>query len=436
MSLSSDWDNERYVELHLVEKVLNIIVPLNSPFSNWIPQFKIKIPHTAKEKKVDYLIEESSRKIKFLVEVKTAKTRINNAEARLQLDTYLRYSGVRFGLLIDPFLVEIYEFNNGQSKLKSKFEINDVTDIKSIAEFIKVFLENIKMRTIAIHNSKGGVGKTTLAINIAYELSKRGNKVLVVDLDDQANASLTIGVNKAKEMNNANIEELKKIYKFLDERLEVIDFIKFINTDEELEKYQNCITSISNPFNVDVLPASHKTTDESLPTNPGVLKYLNKGLRKLASDYQYVIFDTAPGKNRLTWCGLYAAKYLIIPSQMEYLSVYGIRNVIKNAMEVQEDTNQKRGNILGIVPVMTANTILNKTVEEFVRRSFPDIPILTKIKRAVGVGKASGEHIPVSKYALKDKKGSSEVAESLQHLTDELVEMIDKLEETNGKNTR
>jgi len=74
MVLSSDWNNERYVELHLVEKVLNIIVPLDSPFSTWIPQFKIKIPHIAKEKKVDYLIKD--RNIKFLVEVKTAKTRM------------------------------------------------------------------------------------------------------------------------------------------------------------------------------------------------------------------------------------------------------------------------------------------------------------------------------------------------------------------------
>jgi chromosome partitioning protein len=444
MILSSDWDNERYVELYLVEKVLNIIVPLDSPFSSWIPRFKIKVPHTAKEKKVDYLIEDYSRNIKFLVEVKTAKTRINNAKARRQLDTYLRYSGVRFGLLIDPFLVEIYDFNNGQSKLKSRFEIKDVTDIKSIADFIKVFLENIKMikmRTIAIHNSKGGVGKTTLAVNIAYELSKRGNKVLVVDLDDQANASLTIGVNKAEEMNNASsVEELKEIYKFLDERLEVIDFIKFTNKEGEIEDYKNCVTSISNPFEVDVLPASHKTTDESLPPNPGVLKYLDKGLKKLVGYYQYVIFDTAPGKNRLTWCGLYAAKYLIIPSQMEYLSLYGIRNVIQNAREVQEDTNKERGNILGIVPVMTVKSgdkkTLNKTVEEFVRRSFPNIPILTKIKRAVAVGKASGERIPVSLYAVKDRQGSSEVAESLERLTDRLIELIEESEDKDGKNPR
>lgn len=436
MILSKDWDNERYVELHLVERVLNIVVPLDSTFSNWIPQFKIKIPHTAK-KKVDYLIEDYSRNIKFLVEVKTAKTRIDNAEARRQLDTYLRYSGVRFGILIDPFLVEIYHFKNGQTKLKSRFDIKDVTDIKSIAEFIKTFFrESIKMRTIAIHNSKGGVGKTTLAINIAYELSKRGNKVLVVDLDDQANASLTIGVNQAKEMNNvSSVKELKEIYKFLDKRLEVIDFIDFVNKEGEIEDYKSCITSIPNPFEVDVLPASHKTTDDKLPNNPVVLKYLDEGLKKLAGDYQYVIFDTAPGKNNLTWCGLYAAKYLIIPSQMEYLSVYGIRNVVKNAGGVKKDTSGERGNILGVVPMMVDGKKLNRIVEEYVRANFREIKILPAIKRATGVGKASNENIPMSKFAEKDKespKTSTEVSESLEILTDRLVEMIEESEGKNG----
>jgi len=437
MMLSSDWNDERYVELYLVERVLNLVVPLDRTSSNWIPQFKIKIPHQTSPDKVDYLIEDSSRKIKFLVEVKTAKTRIDNAEARQQLKKYLCYSGIRFGLLIDPFLVEIYEFHQGQSKLKDRFVIKDVTDIASIAIFINNFWENMKgniMRTIAIHNSKGGVGKTTLAVNIAYELSKRGNKVLVVDLDDQANASLTIGVNKAEEMNNAsNVEELKEIYKYLDERREVIDFIDFINKEGKIEDYKSCIISIPNPFQVDVLPASHKTTDDKLPNNPVVLKYLNEGLEKLADNYQYVIFDTAPGKNNLTWCGLYAAKYLIIPSQMEYLSVYGIRNVVKNVGEVKKDTKGERGNILGIVPMMVDGRKLNTTVEEFVKENFPDIPILPAVKRATGVGKASNENIPISKFAERDKdsrKTSAEVAESLEILTDQLIKLIEKTEQS------
>ncbi len=89
--LDKNWDNERYVELHLVERVLNLVVPLNSPSSKWIPQFKIKVPYKTNTSpdKVDYFIEDCSKNIKFLVEVKTAKTRINNSTARQQLDKSL-----------------------------------------------------------------------------------------------------------------------------------------------------------------------------------------------------------------------------------------------------------------------------------------------------------------------------------------------------------
>ncbi|KOR32184.1 hypothetical protein TI05_08925 [Achromatium sp. WMS3] len=438
IELNENWNNERYVEVHLVQRVLNLVVPLNNPVSKWIPQFEIKVPYKTNVTtyRVDYFIEDNSKNIKFLVEVKTAKTRINNALARQQLDTYLRYSNVKIGILIDPFSVEIYNFKSGQTELKSTFKIEDVADIHSIAEFIKISL-GVKMRTIAVHNSKGGVGKTTLAINIAYELYKRGNKVLVVDLDDQANASLTIGVNKAEEMNNASsTEELQAIYDFLDKRLEVIDFIDFVNKHgTKDEDYKNCITSIPNPFGVDVLPASHKTTDERLPSNPVVLKYLNNGLKKLEDEYKYVIFDTAPGKNRLTWCGLYAAQYLIIPSQMEYLSVYNIREVIRTAGEVSMDSYNQRSHVLGIVPMMIDGKKLNTIVEQYVRKTYPNIPILPAIKRATGVGKASNENVPISKFAVQDKdspKTSAEVANSIALLTDELIEMIDKFEVKNG----
>ncbi|MEW6491654.1 MAG: Swt1 family HEPN domain-containing protein [Cyanobacteriota bacterium] len=96
-----------------------------------------------------------------------------------------------------------------------------------------------QMRTIAIHAAKGGVGKTTLVVNLAYELAKKGKRVLVVDLDDSANTSLLLGVNKADEIEQAdNLEEIERILHSFDGRKELIDFLtESPKKDFDGEKY-------------------------------------------------------------------------------------------------------------------------------------------------------------------------------------------------------
>jgi chromosome partitioning protein len=177
-------------------------LPPRSGYSHWIPEFKVRVPKLTvnnqvveTEKEVDFLVEDFSRYINFLVEVKTANTRIDD-DARVQLEKYLKYSNTRFGVLIDPFLVEIYEYTQWQPRLRCKYDIENPDKVQPVADFLRNFLDTVKMRTIAIHTSKGGVCKTTLVVNIAYELAKQGNRVLVVDLDDQANASLAFQRNR------------------------------------------------------------------------------------------------------------------------------------------------------------------------------------------------------------------------------------------------
>jgi chromosome partitioning protein len=128
------------------------------------------------------------------------------------------------------------------------------------------------MRTIAIHTSKGGVGKTTLVVNIAYELAKRQHRVLVIDLDDQANASLSLGVNKADEFDKAqSLEEFEKILESFKHRLEIIEFIAQYDTKEFQPSQYIHPTHLTTllkksgcPGKVDVIPGSYKTKDGAI----------------------------------------------------------------------------------------------------------------------------------------------------------------------------
>jgi len=449
VQLYSDWNNEAYVSLHLVQTMLEMAgLPRQSSYSHWIPEFKVKIPKlTANgqivwtQKEVDFLVEDLSRYINFLVEIKTAKTRLD-AEARLQLETYLKYSNTRFGILIDPFSVEIYEYKQGFATLKCNHNIQNPEQVQPVANFVRNFLDTVKMRTIAIHTSKGGVGKTTLVVNIAYELAKQGNRVLVIDLDDQAHASLSLGVNKADEFDKAStLEEFDKVLDSFQDRKEVIEFLKDYDTKSfnYKEYIQNSpinkiLRKTSSSGKIDILPSSYKTTDVALANLGGIReKRLDKALRQsgIANDYDYVVIDTPPSATTIASNGLYAAQYVVIPSQMEYLSVYGIRTPIGRAREVQEEMG-KRGAILGIVPMMTEKNVkIHTTIKQSVEQRFPGITILPEIKRATAVGQASQVRQPISLFA-EQNKGAAEVAKQFSALTQEIVIRINQIESSVG----
>lgn len=423
-------------------------LPPRSGYSHWIPEFKVRVPKlTVKgqvvetEKEVDFLVEDFSRYINFLVEVKTANTQIDD-DARVQLEKYLKYSNTRFGVLIDPFLVEIYEYTRWQLRLRCKHDIEDPEKVQPVADFLRTFLDTVKMRTIAIHTSKGGVGKTTLVVNLAYELARQGNRVLVIDLDDQANASLSLGVNFADKFDNASsLEEFEQILELFKDRKEVIEFLKDYDVPNfNYREYTHpsilnpIISKIGCPGKVDVLPSSYKTTDAALANLGGIReKRLDKALRQsgMANDYDYVVIDTPPSATTIANNGLYAGQYLVIPSQMEYLSVYGIRTPIKRAREVQEE-NAKRGLILGIVPMMTERNVkLHTTIKQLVQQTFPGMTILQEIKRTTAVGQASKARQPLSLYA-EQNSGAGEVATQFSVLTKEIVSRINQIESSVG----
>lgn len=319
------------------------------------------------------------------------------------------------------------------------------------------------MRTIAIHTSKGGVGKTTLTVNLAYEIARLGNKVLVVDLDDQANSSLYLGVNQADDLDKAEtLDDFNKILEGFRSRKEIIDFLSAdiysSNFDykeyiKDLSPFNSYLNSSDYNSRIDVIVSSYRTTEEvdRLTSRVGrmgnVAMLLKKALKKFNNEYDYVIMDTSPNITPATLNGLYAARYLIIPTQLEYFSVYGVSSVVREIERgVHEEMEGQRARVLGIVPMMTeplrgrasASKIkINNFSKQLLERAQLGTKLLPEIKRKKSFSDASEKRLPLRVFVEnkpESKKTSSEkeAVEQLFNLTQEIIERIDQDESRRG----
>jgi chromosome partitioning protein len=301
------------------------------------------------------------------------------------------------------------------------------------------------MRVIAVHTSKGGVGKTTLVVNIAYELARQNNKVLVIDLDDQANASLSLGVNKADELDHAtDLAHFQKILNSFKERKELIDFLKdcdLPNLDYKkyvmpspsnyiLSKLSNCQGSI------DVIPGSYRTQDYVIKDAVGSQNLLDIAIERssLCENYDYVIIDTPPSSTDITKNGLLAANYVLIPTQLEYLSAFGVAARLEMIRTINLRSKGSRSIVLGVVPMMVSKkkTKLNEIIRNVLERQIEDIPILSEIHDSSHIRKASHDRKPL--LAEKSKLAKA-AADEFSHLTQELLDRIKLIEsEVNKEN--
>ncbi|MGJ3249636.1 MAG: ParA family protein [Elainellaceae cyanobacterium] len=292
-----------------------------------------------------------------------------------------------------------------------------------------------------------------MTVNIAYELAMMGSKVLVIDLDDQANSSLYLGVNKADEFNKAkSINEFNRILDSFRGRKEVIDFLREDIDAPEFD-YREFINE-NSPFNefikqsgtsngrIDVLPGSYRTKEDEMLTQiagGGGIKQnrLYRALQRtgISSFYDYVIIDTPPNLTMAGSNGLYASRYLIVPTQLEYFSVFGVRSVIRNIQKtVQFDTDSQRGKVLGIVPMMTEpNNKINKLAGQLLQQVLPpEIEIFPEIKRTTYFAAAVKDRLPISVFAAKKPRNAGQAAMQVSKLAEKLLEKIDREESTRG----
>jgi chromosome partitioning protein len=239
-------------------------------------------------------------------------------------------------------------------------------------------------RTIAITNQKGGVGKTTTAINLAAALAMAEMQVLVVDTDAQANCTSGLGVLRGS------------IRKSIYDSIILGEPLQNIILDTELD-------------NLKLVPADRNLTGAAIELvdiadRELILKRL---LAPIAADYDFVLIDTPPSLNLLTLNGLVAAHSVLVPIQCEYFALEGISELLDTVARVRHSLNPGL-TIQGILLTMfDERTNLSTQVREDLRNFFPREIFATVIPRNIRLAEAPSFGKPIVTYDIRSKGAES-----------------------------
>lgn len=249
-------------------------------------------------------------------------------------------------------------------------------------------------RTIAIANQKGGVGKTTTAINLSACLAEKGKKVLAVDMDPQGNMTSGLGVDKDSVENtiyNLIIGESKMEEVLIKNVLENLDII---------------------PTNIDLSGAEIELLDVEEK------EYIVRNeINKIKDNYDFIIIDCPPSLSMLTINAMTTADSVLVPIQCEYYALEGLSQLIHTVKLVRDRLNPKL-TIEGVVFTMyDARTNLSLQVVENVKDNLEQTIYKTIIPRNIRLAEAPSYGIPINKY---DPKSAG--AESYLRLADEVID--------------
>lgn len=251
------------------------------------------------------------------------------------------------------------------------------------------------MKVLAITNQKGGVGKTTTAVNLAASLAAEGKRVLLIDMDPQGNATTGSGITKK--------EALPTVYQLL------------IGASTLLE------VCIKTDFDFDILPANRELAGaevEMIELDQREYR-LKNALRQNHAEYDFVLIDCPPALNMLTVNALVAADSVLIPMQCEYYALEGLSDLVETLRKVRAHLNS-RLEIEGLLRTMyNAQSTLTQQVSSELESHFGNKVYKTIVPRNVRLAEAPSYGKPVIAF---DKSSKGALAYSA--LAKEILERV------------
>lgn len=308
--------------------------------------------------------------LSIVMEAKHPKQNLNNHTRRLK--HYLICLNVRYGLLTNGRQIRIFErLHNdiqlifqcngkdiaerlpevqlliGRDSLRQRQVSTPIQNPNSVAQLTTYpFDSNLEkeslMKTIAVYHNKGGVGKTTISINLAAALRRRGKRVLLIDLDSQANTTFAAGLIKFQFEEEDNLRD-QNVYHLLESG--EFNFIPDIVRKSHF---------FNNP-EIDVIPAHINLIEGQYKLNQissSRIRLISK-LNRVEGSYDIVIIDTPPSRDLYAQIAMMAADYLIIPSDLKPFANQGLSSVksfISETNESREAIGKFPISIMGVLP--------------------------------------------------------------------------------------